>query len=96
MKKEIKEAIENLIAEKESLQQKNQSLFKDNQRLRLDLDEAYTTIRKFGTVLNQLIIAISYSEDEKNYASICASILMGSPVAGIIVHSFMDDNEKSL
>ena len=65
MKKEIKEAIENLIAEKESLQQKNQSLFKDNQRLRLDLDEAYTTIRKFGTVLNQLIIAISYSEDEK-------------------------------
>ena len=38
----------------------------------------------------------SYSEDEKNYASICASILMGSPVAGIIVHSFMDDNEKSL
>ena len=38
----------------------------------------------------------AYSEDEKNYASICASILMGSPVAGIIVHSFMDDNEKSL
>ena len=36
------------------------------------------------------------AEDEKNYASICASILMGSPVAGIIVHSFMDDNEKSL
>ena len=65
MKKEIKEAIENLIAEKESLQQKNQSLFKDNQRLRLDLDEAYTKIRKFCTVLNQLIIAISYSEDEK-------------------------------
>ena len=65
MKKEIKEAIENLIAEKESLQQKNQSLFKDNQRLRHDLDEAYTKIRKFCTVLNQLIIAISYSEDEK-------------------------------
>lgn len=65
MKKEIKEIIENLVAEKESLQQKNQSLFKDNQRLRLDLDEAYTKIRKFCTVLNQLIIAISYSEDEK-------------------------------
>ena len=65
MKKEIKEIIENLVAEKESLQQKNQSLFKDNQRLRLDLDEAYTKIRKFCTVLNQLIIAICYSEDEK-------------------------------
>ena len=65
MKKEIKEIIENLIAEKESLQQKNQSLFQDNQRLRLDLDEAYTKIRKFCTVLEQLIIAITYSEDEK-------------------------------
>ena len=65
MKQEIEEAIENLLAEKESLEQKNQSLFKDNQRLRLELNEAYTTIRKFGTVLNQLIIAISYSEDEK-------------------------------
>ena len=65
MKKEIKEIIENLVAEKESLLQKNQSLFKDNQRLRLDLDEAYTKIRKFCTVLEQLIIAISYSEDEK-------------------------------
>ena len=65
MKKEIKEIIENLVAEKESLQQKNQSLFQDNQRLRLDLDEAYTKIRKFCTVLEQLIIAITYSEDEK-------------------------------
>ena len=65
MKKEIKEIIENLVAEKESLQQKNESLFKDNQRLRLDLDEAYTKIRKFCTVLEQLIIAITYSEDEK-------------------------------
>lgn len=65
MKKEIKEIIENLVAEKESLQQKNQSLFQDNQRLRLDLDEAYTKIRKFCTVLEKLIIAITYSEDEK-------------------------------
>ena len=65
MKTEIKEIIENLVAEKESLQQKNQSLKEDNQRLRLDLDEAYTKIRKFCTVLNQLIIAITYSEDEK-------------------------------
>ena len=65
MKKEIKEIIENLVAEKESLQQKNQSLFQDNQRLRLDLDEAYTKIIKFCTVLEQLITAICYSEDEK-------------------------------
>lgn len=65
MKTEIKEAIENLITEKESLLQKNQSLLKDNQRLRLELDEAYTKIIKFSTALNQLIIAICYSEDEK-------------------------------
>ena len=65
MKKEIKEAIENLIAEKESLQQKNQSLFKDNQRLRLDLNEAYTKNIKFCKVLEQLIVAICYSDDEK-------------------------------
>ena len=65
MKKEIKEIIENLVAEKESLQQKNQSLKEDNQRLRLELNEAYTKIIKFCTVLEQLIIAITYSEDEK-------------------------------
>ena len=65
MKKEIKEIIENLIAENESLEQKNQSLKEDNQRLRLDLNEAYTKITKFCTVLNQLITAICYSEDEK-------------------------------
>ena len=65
MKKEIKEIIENLVAEKESLQQKNQSLKEDNQRLRLELNEAYTKIIKFCTVLEQLIIAICYSEDEK-------------------------------
>ena len=65
MKKEIKEAIENLIAEKESLQEKNQSLFKDNQKLRLELNEAYSKIIKFCKVLEQLIIAICYSEDEK-------------------------------
>ena len=65
MKKEIKEAIENLIAEKESLQEKNQSLFKDNQKLRLELNEAYSKIIKFCKVLEQLIVAICYSEDEK-------------------------------
>ena len=65
MKKEIKEIIENLVAEKESLQQKNQSLKEDNQRLRLELNEAYTKIIKFCRVLEQLIIAICYSEDEK-------------------------------
>ena len=65
MKKEIKEIIENLVAEKESIQQKNQSLKEDNQRLRLELNEAYTKIIKFCRVLEQLIIAICYSEDEK-------------------------------
>ena len=65
MKKEIKEIIENLVAEKESLQQKNQSLKEDNQRLRLELNEAYTKIIKFCKVLEQLIVAICYSEDEK-------------------------------
>ena len=65
MKKEIKEIIENLVAEKESLQQKNQSLKEDNQRLRLELNEAYTKIIKFCRVLERLIIAICYSEDEK-------------------------------
>ena len=65
MKKEIKEAIENLLAEKESLLQKNQSLKEDNQRLRLELNEAYTKIIKFCKVLEQLIVAICYSEDEK-------------------------------
>ena len=65
MKKEIKEAIENLITEKESLVKENQSLFKDNQRLRLELNEAYTKIIKFCKVLEQLITAICYSEDEK-------------------------------
>ena len=65
MKKEIKEAIENLITEKESLVKENESLFKDNQRLRLELNETYTKIIKFCKVLEQLIIAICYSEDEK-------------------------------
>ena len=65
MKKEIEEAIENLIAEKVSLEQKNQSLKEDNQRLRLELNEAYTKIIKFCKVLEKLIIAICYSEDEK-------------------------------
>ena len=65
MKKEIKEAIENLITEKESLVKENQSLFKDNQRLRLELNETYTKITKFCKVLEQLIVAICYSEDEK-------------------------------
>ena len=65
MKQEIKEAIENLLAEKESLEQKNQSLKEDNQRLRLELNEAYTKIIKFCKVLEQLNVAICYSEDEK-------------------------------
>ena len=65
MKQEIKEIIKDLLAEKESLEQKNQSLKEDNQRLRLELNEAYTKIIKFCKVLEQLIVAICYSEDEK-------------------------------
>ena len=65
MKQEIKEIIKDLLAEKESLLQKNQSLKEDNQRLRLELNEAYTKIIKFCKVLEQLIVAICYSEDEK-------------------------------
>ena len=65
MKQEIKEIIKDVLAEKESLEQKNQSLKEDNQRLRLELNEAYTKIIKFCKVLEQLIVAICYSEDEK-------------------------------
>ena len=65
MKQEIKEIIKDLLAEKESLLQKNQSLKEDNQRLRLELNEAYSKIIKFCKVLEQLIVAITYSEDEK-------------------------------
>ena len=65
MKQEIKEIIKDLLAEKESLEQKNQSLKEDNQRLRLELNEAYTKIIKFCKVLEQLNVAICYSEDEK-------------------------------
>ena len=65
MKQEIKEIIKDLLAEKESLEQKNQSLKEDNQRLRLELNEAYTKIIKFCKALEQLIVAICYSEDEK-------------------------------
>ena len=63
--KRRKEIIENLAKENQSLAKENQSLKKENQSLRLDLNEAHTKIIKFCTVLEQLIIAICYSEDEK-------------------------------
>ena len=65
MKKEIKEAIENLAKENVSLIEENESLEKENQRLRLDLCKKFTKIIKLNTVLEQLITAICYSEDEK-------------------------------
>ena len=65
MKKEIKEAIESLAKENVSLIEENESLEKENQRLRLDLCKKFTKIIKLNTVLEQLITAICYSEDEK-------------------------------
>ena len=49
----------------ESLTKDNQSLGKENQDLKLDLHEQYTKNIKLNTVLEKLIIAICYSEDEK-------------------------------
>ena len=49
----------------ESLTKDNQSLGKENQDLKLDLHEQYTKNIKLNKVLEQLIIAICYSEDEK-------------------------------
>ena len=76
MKKEIKEMIENLVIEKENLEKENQSLLKDNQRLRLDLCKNFTKNIKLNRVLEQLIIAICYSEDEKLLKT-CDKILKG-------------------
>ena len=58
---------ESLAREKliEDLMKDNQSLGKENQDLKLDLHEQYTKNIKLNKVLEQLIIAITYSEDEK-------------------------------
>ena len=58
---------ESLAREKliEDLTKDNQSLGKENQDLKLDLHEQYTKNIKLNTVLEKLIIAICYSEDEK-------------------------------
>lgn len=58
---------ESLAREKliEELTKDNQSLGKENQDLKLDLNEELTKNIKLNTILNQLIIAICYSEDEK-------------------------------
>ena len=63
--KRRKEIIESLVAANESLLQDNQSLGKENQDLKLDLHEQYTKNIKLNKVLEKLIIAICYSEDEK-------------------------------
>ena len=63
--KRKKEIIENLAKENVSLIEENKSLKKDNQTLRLHLNEQYTKNIKLNKVLEQLIIAICYSEDEK-------------------------------
>ena len=53
-----------------------ENLTKENQSLRLDLNEELTKNIKLNTVLNQLIIAICYSEDEKLLKT-CDKILKG-------------------
>ena len=53
-----------------------ENLAKENQSLRLDLNEELTKNIKLNTVLNQLIIAICYSEDEKLLRT-CDKILKG-------------------
>ena len=60
-----KETIKNLVKVNESLIKDNQSLGKENQDLKLDLHEQYTKNIKLNKVLEKLIIAICYSEDEK-------------------------------
>ena len=65
MKKEVKEMIENLVIEKENLVKENENLFKEYKRLKLDLHEELTKNIKLNKVLEQLIVAICYSEDEK-------------------------------
>ena len=60
-----KELIESLTKLNEDLIKDNQSLGKENQDLKLDLHEQYTKNIKLNKVLEQLIIAICYSEDEK-------------------------------
>ena len=74
MKKEIKEAIENLAKENISLTEENKSLEKENQRLRLDLCKKDTKNIKLNTILENLITAICYSEDEKLLKT-CSKIL---------------------
>ena len=63
--KRKKEIIESLAKENVSLIEENKSLKKDNQRLRLDVCEKFTKNIKLNKVLEQLIVAICYSEDEK-------------------------------
>ena len=71
-----KETIKNLVEVNESLLQDNQSLGKENQDLKLDLHEQYTKNIKLNKVLEQLITAICYSEDEKLLKT-CNEILKG-------------------
>ena len=63
--KRKKEIIENLVIEKENLEKENQNLFEAYKNLKLDLHEELTKNIKLNKVLEQLLIAICYSEDEK-------------------------------
>ena len=69
---------ESLAREKliEDLTKDNQSLGKENQDLKLDLNEELTKNINLNKVLEQLIIAICYSEDEKLLRT-CDKILKG-------------------
>lgn len=63
--KRKKEIIESLAKENVSLIEENKRLGKENIDLKLGLHELYTKNIKLNKVLEQLIIAICYSEDEK-------------------------------
>ena len=78
----------NILAEQEDLQGIKEH---ENSRSRSD----YYREKKAKSQTKPSSPSQSYSEEEKDYASICASILMGSPIAGAIVRSFMEDDEKS-
>ena len=63
--KRKKEIIESLAKENVSLIEENKRLGKETIDLKLGLHELYTKNIKLNKVLEQLIVAICYSEDEK-------------------------------
>ena len=71
-----KETIKNLEKVNQNLAKENVNLIEENKSLQIDLFEEYTKNIKLNTVLEQLITAICYSEDEKLLKT-CDKILKG-------------------